>query len=71
MLFEDLDTLEEMHHSNFFNFSYIDFSVLDVYLWLGQKYPEAFKEMERAKTLKDAICKLIDKALDEAKPMKI
>jgi len=47
-------------------FGSITFLVLDLYIWLGQKYPEAFKEMNKAQEYKELVCDLIDKILDES-----
>jgi hypothetical protein len=60
---QDLLTLEEMHHSN--NIKYYKTEVLDVYIWLGQKFPESFKEMDKAQEFKEKVCSLIDKILDD------
>lgn len=63
---QDLDTLEEMHHSNFEVMKYFNFLlVLDLYIWLGQKYPQAFTEIERARLVKKDVCDLIDVLLEK------
>ncbi|CAI2384970.1 unnamed protein product [Moneuplotes crassus] len=50
---EDLLQLEEIHN------------MLEVYLWLGNKYEQEFIEITEAKLLIKHVCKLIDGALKE------
>jgi len=67
---KDLSELEQMHHSKVIIIDNFNFQVLDLYLWLGQKYPEAFKEIEKARESKKIICEMIEKILEEVEPIK-